>query len=115
MIILQEVLSFPTPPFETALTRTFGPREEFRRVLLHALRRCAGQRIFLTLMPDDTLWLVGTHDAAPPAGAVLLSLSAPRVPASEEAVALRVDVIDWRTAAHAYDTLLAQRAYRPLP
>ena len=112
---MNEVLLSPAPSFKTALMRAFGPREELRAILLHALRRGTGGRVLLLMMPDDALWLIAAHDSAPPHGAVLLELTAPSAPVSEEALALRVDVIDWRGAAHAYDTLLARRARRPMP
>ena len=47
--------------------------------------------------------------------AVLLDLTAPVVPCSEESLALRVQVIDWRRCARCYDEALAQRSRHPLP
>ena len=35
----------PAPTFDAALTRTFGAREDFFRVLAHALRRRCGERV----------------------------------------------------------------------
>ena len=45
----------------------------------------------------------------------LLDLTAPVVPCSEESLALRVQVIDWRSCARCYDEALAQRSRHPLP
>ena len=42
-------------------------------------------------------------------------LTAPVAPCSEESLALRVQVIDWRRCAHCYDEALAKRARHPLP
>ena len=84
--------------FEAAILRDFGEREDFERVLTHALRRLTG-----TLDPDISF------------GAVLLDLTAPVVPCSEESLALRVQVIDWRSCARCYDEALAQRSRHPLP
>ena len=77
--------------FEAAILRDFGEREDFERVLTHALD------------PDIAF------------GAVLLDLTAPVVPCSEESLALRVQVIDWRRCARCYDEALAQRSRHPLP
>ena len=82
--------------FEAAILRDFGGLEDFERVLIHALRRSCGQRVLLSLMADDTLWLICTRAEADPLGAVLLDLAAPAAPCTEEALALRVRVIDWR-------------------
>ena len=49
----------PAPTLEAALTRTFGPREEFFRVLTHALRQRCGGRVYLTLLSDGSLALLG--------------------------------------------------------
>ena len=101
------------PPFELALLRAFGAREELRAVLREALRRNAGGRVYLTLMADGTLRLLGSQGALPCPGAVLLDLGAPAAPAGNESLALRLDVIDWRACAHRYDVLAAQRAGYP--
>ena len=79
----------PAPTLEAALTRTFGPREEFFRVLTHALRQRCGD----TDCPGD----------------VLLDIAAPLAPCGEEALALRVSVIDWRHCARRYEEVLAQK------
>ena len=79
--------------------RDFGEREDFERVLTHALRRGCGGRVLLSLMADGSLRLTGTKDPDISFGAVLLDLTAPVVPCSEESLALRVQVIDWRGAA----------------
>lgn len=101
--------------FEASLLRTFGPREAFRSALLHALRRCQGGYVYLTLMPDDSLRLYGLQGSAPCPGAPLLTLTAPAADVSEELLALRIDVIDWRSCAHRYDMLLSGRSrlHRP--
>ena len=85
--------------FEAAILRDFGEREDFERVLTHALRRGCGGRILLSLMADGSLRLTGTKDPDISFGAVLLDLTAPVVPCSEESLALRVQVIDWRSCA----------------
>lgn len=100
----------PAGAFEQALTLAFGPREEFSRVLAHALRRRCGGRVCLTLLPDESLALLGLDGGAPCPGTVLLDIPAPAAPCSEEALALRVSVIDWRPCAHRYSQLLAQAA-----
>ena len=87
--------------FEAAILRDFGEREDFERVLTHALRRGCGGRILLSLMADGSLRLTGTKDPDISFGAVLLDLTAPVVPCSEESLALRVQVIDWRRSARA--------------
>ena len=112
---MNDALHFPVPPFEAALMRAFGSREELRAILLHAMQRGADGLVCLTLMPDDTLWLIVTRDPKSSVGAVLLEISVPAPPVSSESLALRADVIDWRSAAHAYDALLARRAHRPMP
>ena len=99
----------PAAAFEQALTRAFGPREEFSRVLAHALRRRCGGRVCLTLLPDDSLVLLGLAGGAPCPGTVLLDVAAPLSPCSEEALALRVRVIDWRPCAQRYADALAPR------
>ena len=81
--------------------RDFGEREDFERVLTHALRRGCGGRVLLSLMADGSLRLTGTKDPDIAFGAVLLDLTAPVVPCSEESLALRVQVIDWRRCAPA--------------
>ena len=91
--------------FEAAILRDFGEREDFERVLTHALRRGCG----------GSLRLTGTKDPDIAFGAVLLDLTAPVVPCSEESLALRVQVIDWRRCARCYDEALAQRSRHPLP
>lgn len=48
--------------FEAAILRDFGEREDFERVLTHALRRGCGGRILLSLMADGSLRLTGTKD-----------------------------------------------------
>lgn len=101
--------------FEAALLRDFGPRTELERVLVHALRRGAGGRVYLMLMPDDALWLVGTRAGAPAGGAVLLELAAPGAPVEDALLDLRVRVIDWRSSERRYDALMARRARRPMP
>ena len=78
------------------------------------LRGCGG-RVLLSLMADGSLRLTGTKDPDISFGAVLLDLTAPVVPCSEESLALRVQVIDWRRCARCYDEALAQRARHPLP
>ena len=93
--------------FEAAILRDFGEREDFERVLTHALRRGCGGRILLSLMADGSLRLTGTKDPDIAFGAV--------VPCSEESLALRVQVIDWRSCARCYDEALAQRSRHPLP
>ena len=98
--------------FEAAILRDFGEREDFERVLTHALRRGCGGRVLLSLMADGSLRLTGTNISF---GAVLLDLTAPVVPCSEESLALRVQVIDWRRCARCYDEALAQRSRHPLP
>lgn len=95
--------------FEAAILRDFGGLEDFERVLIHALRRSCGQRVLLSLMADDTLWLICTRAEADPLGAVLLDLAAPAAPCAEEALALRVRVIDWRHCACRYEEVLAAR------
>ena len=87
--------------FEAAILRDFGEREDFERVLTHALRRGCGGRVLLSLMADGSLRLTGTKDPDIAFGAVLLDLTAPVVPCSEESLALRVRVIDWRRCASA--------------
>lgn len=99
----------PAAAFEQALTRAFGPREEFSRVLAHALRRRCGGRVCLTLLSDGSLVLLGLEGGAPCPGTVLLDVSAPLSPCSEEALALRVNVIDWRPCAQRYAEALALR------
>ena len=94
--------------FEAAILRDFGEREDFERVLTHALRRGCGGRVLLSLMADGSL-----PDIA--FGAVLLDLTAPVVPCSEESLTLRVQVIDWRRCARCYDEALAQRTRHPQP
>lgn len=76
--------------FEAAILRDFGEREDFERVLTHALRRGCGGRVLLSLMADGSLRLTGTKDPDISFGAVLLDLTAPVVPCSEESLALRV-------------------------
>ena len=99
--------------FEAAILRDFGEREDFERVLTHALRRGCGGRVLLSLMADGSLRLTGTKDPDISFGAVLLDLTAPVVPCSEESLALRVQVIDWRRCARCYDKTLAQRTRHP--
>lgn len=99
--------------FEAAILRDFGEREDFERVLTHALRRSCGGRVLLSLMADGSLRLTGTKDPDISFGAVLLDLTAPVVPCSEESLALRVRVIDWRRCARCYDEALAQRSRHP--
>ena len=101
--------------FEAAILRDFGEREDFERVLTHALRRGCGGRVLLSLMADGSLRLTGTKDPDISFGAVLLDLTAPVVPCSEESLALRVQVIDWRSCARCYDEALAQRSRHHLP
>ena len=95
--------------------RDFGGREDFERVLTHALRRACGGRVLLSLMADGTLALTGTRDPDITFGAVLLDLTAPVVPCSEESLALRIRVIDWRHCARRYEQALAQRESCPAP
>ena len=95
--------------FEAAILRDFGEREDFERVLTHALRRGCGGRVLLSLMADDTLWLICTRAEADSLGAVLLDLAAPTAPCTEDALALRVRVIDWRHCARRYEEVLAAR------
>lgn len=95
--------------FERSLLRAFGPREDFHAVLVDMLRRTRGGHVSLTLMPDDSLRLYGTRGGAPCPGVPLFTLTAPAAPVSGELLALRVDVIDWRTCARRYDALLAAR------
>ncbi len=102
-------------PFEAALLRDFGGREDFGRTLAHALRRSAGGQVYLSLMPDGALWLIGVQGGAPAAGTALLALSAPPLPVSERSLALRIAVIDWRHCARRYDALAARRARYPMP
>ena len=99
--------------FEAAILRDFGEREDFERVLTHALRRGCGGRVLLSLMADGSLRLTGTKDPDISFGAVLLDLTAPVVPCNEESLALRVQVIDWRRCARCYDKTLAQRTPSP--
>ena len=87
--------------FEAAILRDFGEREDFERVLTHALRRSCGGRVLLSLMADGSLRLTGTKDPDISFGAVLLDLTAPVVPCSEESLALRVRVIDCGAARDA--------------
>lgn len=47
--------------FEAAILRDFGEREDFERVLTHALRRGCGGRVLLSLMADGSLRLTGTR------------------------------------------------------
>ena len=101
--------------FEAAILRDFGEREDFERVLTHALRRGCGGRVLLSLMADGSLRLTGTKDPDIAFGAVLLDLTAPVVPCSEESLTLRVQVIDWRSCARCYDEALAQRTRHPQP
>lgn len=63
--------------FEAAILRDFGEREDFERVLTHALRRGCGGRVLLSLMADGSLRLTGTKDPDISFGAVLLDLTAP--------------------------------------
>ncbi len=63
--------------FEAAILRDFGEREDFERVLTHALRRGCGGRVLLSLMADGSLRLTGTKDPDIAFGAVLLDLTAP--------------------------------------
>ena len=65
--------------FEAAILRDFGEREDFERVLTHALRRGCGGRVLLSLMADGSLRLTGTKDPDISFGAVLLDLTAPVV------------------------------------
>ena len=95
--------------FEAAILRDFGGLEDFERVMIHALRRSCGQRVLLSLMADGSLRLTGTKDPDIAFGAVLLDLTAPVVPCSEESLALRVRVIDWRHCARRYEEVLAAR------
>ena len=88
---------------------------DFERVLTHALRRGCGGRVLLSMMADGSLRLTGTKDPDIAFGAVLLDLTAPVVPCSEESLALRVQVIDWRRCARCYDEALAQRTRHSLP
>ena len=88
--------------FEAAILRDFGEREDFER------RGCGG-RVLLSLMADGSLRLTGTKDPDIAFGAVLLDLTAPVVPCSEESLALRVRVIDWRHCARRYEEVLAAR------
>ena len=100
---------------EAAITRDFGGPEDFERVLTHALRRACGGRVLLSLMADGALRLTGTKDPDIAFGTVLLDLTAPVVPCSEESLALRVRVIDWRRCARCYEEALAQQADRSAP
>ena len=61
--------------FEAAILRDFGEREDFERVLTHALRRGCGGRVLLSLMADGSLRLTGTKDPDISFGAVLLDLT----------------------------------------
>ena len=99
----------PAPTLEAALTRTFGPREEFVRVLTHALRQRCGGRVYLTLLSDGSLALLGLSGDTDCPGDVLLDIAAPLAPCGEEALALRVSVIDWRHCARRYEEVLAQK------
>ena len=56
--------------FEAAILRDFGEREDFERVLTHALRRGCGGRVLLSLMADGSLRLTGTKDPDISFGAV---------------------------------------------
>ena len=100
---------------EAAITRDLGGPEDFERVLTHALRRACGGRVLLSLMADGALWLTGTKDPDIAFGTVLLDLTAPVVPCSDESLALRVRVIDWRRCARCYEEALAQQADRSAP
>ncbi len=84
-------------------------------MLTHALRRACGGRVLLSLMADGALWLTGTKDPDITFGTVLLDLTAPVVLCSEESLALRVRVIDWRRCARCYEEALAQQADRSAP
>ena len=99
----------PAAAFEQALTLAFGPREEFSRVLTHALRRRCGGRVCLTLLADGSLVLLGLEGGAPCPGTVLLDVSAPPSPCSEEALALRAAVRRGPRAARRYGKLTARK------
>ena len=60
--------------FEAAILRDFGEREDFERVLTHALRRGCGGRVLLSLMADGSLRLTGTKDPDISFGAVLVKM-----------------------------------------
>lgn len=90
--------------FETALRLTFGERAEFHAVLRCALRRGAGDLVSLALLENGTLWLCITPVGTAAPGTALLTIPAPRGEVSEEALDLRIAVVDWRGVARQYDT-----------
>ena len=102
----------PAAAFEQALTLAFGPREEFSRVLTHALRRRCGGRVYLSVLCDGTLALFGLANGVPCPGEAVLDLAASASPCSEEMLSLRVRVVDWRHCARRYEEILAARQAR---
>ena len=102
----------PTPTFDAALTRTFGAREDFFRVLAHALRRRCGGRVYLSVLCDGSLALLGLANGVPCPGEAVLDLAASTSPCSEEMLSLRVRVVDWRHCARRYEEILAARQAR---
>lgn len=92
-------------PFAAAMRRSFGEWEDFRAVLGCALRRAAGGEVALAQMRDKTLWLVIVRGGEETGGEELLSLNAPEEGVSEELIALRIDVIDWRLCARRYEAV----------
>ncbi len=99
----------PAPAFEAALTRTFGAREDFFRVLAHALRRRCGGRGYHSVLCGGTLALFGLANGVPCPGEAVLALAASASPCSEELLSLRVRVVDWRHCARRYEEILAAR------
>lgn len=92
---------------ETALRKAFGERDTLHAVMCCALRRAAGGLVSLTQMADGALWLCITPPGTAAPGTALLVIPAPREGADEEALALRIAVIDWRSVARQYDALNA--------
>lgn len=95
----------PLLPFEEAMRRDFGAREEFRACLLHALRRAGGGVVSLTCLADGSLRLYTMQGGDAPPGTALVSIRAPDERTDEALLALRLDVIDRRAVAHRYAAL----------
>ena len=102
----------PAPTFEAALTRTFGAREDFFRVLAHALRRRCGGRVYLSVLFGGPRALFGLANGVPCPGEAVLDLAVSASPCSEEMLSLRVRVVDWRHCARRYEEILAARQAR---
>lgn len=97
------------------MRREFGSREEFCACLLHALRRANGGLVSLTCLSDGSLRLYTVQGWDEPPGTALVSIRAPERDTDEALLALRTDVIDWRTVARRYAALeSAGNAAEPL-